>query len=143
MQKPVTKNLMKWKSSVPPAPFVAFSPCTEKVPRSLFSTGFSKQLTEQEASQGEPALLCSAPGVSAHRSAQTAGLAESRQRSRVALLARSFLQCTVYTASHHGEGHATLQKTGAMALQMLSTGSLMLTAMFCPAQARAELQHCC
>lgn len=57
MQKPVTNNLMKWKSSVPPAPFVAFPPCTAKVPKTLSSTGCPQQLPERETSQGDPAPL--------------------------------------------------------------------------------------
>lgn len=91
MQKPVTKNLMKWKSSVLPVRFVAFSPCTVKVPRSLFSTGCSQQLTERETSQGEPApLQCSE------------SLPTGLLRSRAALPVRSFPQCKVYTAFHLG-----------------------------------------
>lgn len=74
VQKPVMKNLMKWKSSVLSALFVAFSPFTVKATRNIFSTRCSQQFAERETSQGEPAPSAVLSRVSAHRSAQTAGL---------------------------------------------------------------------
>lgn len=106
-QKPVKKNSMRLKSSVPPAPFVAFSPRTVKVPRNLFSAGCSQQLRERETSQGEPApLQCS-------QSLPTSLLKPGESRARDALPERSFPQCKVYAASQHREGCVMLQKTGA------------------------------
>lgn len=53
-QKPVKKNSMRLKSSVPPAPFVAFSPRTVKVPRNLFSAGCSQQLRGRQVRVSQP-----------------------------------------------------------------------------------------
>lgn len=137
MQKPVTKNLMKWKSLVPPAPFVAFSPCTVKVPRSLSSTGCSQQLTERETSQGEPAPLQCSQSLCSNSRAERREQIQSCSPSEVSSTTQAL------RGDHHREGCVMLQKTGVTALQMLSKGSLMLTAMFCPAQACRKLQRCC
>lgn len=140
MQKPVTKNLMKWKSSVLPVRFVAFSPCVVKVPRSLFSTGCSQQLTERETSQGEPAPLQCSESLPTGLLKQQGWLRDQIQSCSPSEV---FSTMQGLYSIHHGEGCVMLQKTGAMALQMLSKGSLMLTAMFWPAQACRDLQCCC
>lgn len=98
---------MRLKSSVSPAPFVAFSPRTVKAPSNLFSAGCSQQLRERETSHGELApLQCS-------QSLPIGLLKLGESRARDVLPERSFPQCKVYTASQHGEGCVMLQQTGA------------------------------
>lgn len=105
MQKPATNNSMRWKNSVPPAPFVAFSPRTVKIPRNLFSAGCSQNLRGRQRSHGEPApLQCS-------QSLPIGLLTPEESRARDVLPVRSFPQRKVYTASQHGEGCVMLQKT--------------------------------
>lgn len=134
-QKPVKKNSMRLKSSVPPAPFVAFSPRTVKGPRNLFSAGCSQQLRERETSQGEPApLQCS-------QSLPTGLLKPGESRARDALPERSFPQCSLHSIPAQGRMcYAAEDRSDKRPLQMLSKGSALLPV---PVQARTELQFCC